>query len=147
MKSKRANNLVLVLLICMMAPLQHAFAAPCVLDDQSPFLGCPFTEDEKKSIKFGSVSAAFGPFNSGGPMFVRFNQARYAINIGTIWVEEDGGGCDVEDVDSSSELFELRDIINFSSNSSDIAFMVNPDDVREITKVWILDCKVMPDIR
>ncbi len=139
-----------LVIICIIALLSvntlhadHLFDN-CVLDNQFPYSNCPFTVAEKKSVRFGNVSGAF-VLSDNNELLIRFNHARYLLNIGASWVEGEDDDCDEEDVDSGSDLFELRNLLN--SSSEDIAFMVNPDDVREITKIWILDCDVEPDTR
>lgn len=145
-RMKRVARISQSLFFCLVLlfPINAVFAQTCVLDSQFPYPDCPFTDEEKKSVRFGSVSGAFVLFDSD-ELLLRFNHARYILNLGASWVEEDDDDCEVEDVDEESDLFVLRSLINFNSN--DIAFMANPDDVREITKVWILDCEVEPDIR
>ena len=131
--------------ICIMLLMTPLHVAQCVFDNQFPYPDCPFTDEEKKSVRFGSVSGAF-VLSGNNELLLRFNHARYILNLGASWIEEDDDDeCEEESVDDDTDLFVLRNLINFNSNN--IAFMVSPDDVREITKVWILDCEVGTDIR
>lgn len=136
------TQLLFACVVLLVTPLQ---AAQCVFDNQFPYPDCPFTDEEKRSVRFGSVSGAF-VLSDSDQLLLRFNHARYILNLGTSWIEEDDDDeCEESNIDDETDLFVLRNIINFDSDN--IAFMVSPDDVREITKVWILDCEVGANIR
>lgn len=119
------------------------YAADCVLNSTFPNLACPFSEQERKSVKFSDVS--FGLIIQNQELAIRFNSVRYRVRVGASWFEE--GDCDEEDIEDLDDLEDLRDEISDITNDSDpdndfIAFTVNPDDVREITTIWFIACKV-----
>ncbi len=124
----------------MIVMCQNTIAAPCTLDNTFPTLLCPFSAQEKISVKFGRVNSEPDfAFVSGLELLIRFNSARYRIKQGSSWRAV--GSCIDNNILSPQDLGTLSQEIQ--NHNGQIAFTVNPDNVREITKVWFLNCEVI----
>ncbi len=137
-KNKLASSLIVYLGMSVIS--QIATAAPCTLDNTFPTLLCPFSAQEKISVKFGRVNSEPDfAFTSGLELLIRFNSARYRIKQGSSW--RDVASCVDNSIVTPQNLGAFSQVIQ--NHNGQIAFTVNPDNVREITKIWLLGCEVM----
>jgi len=145
MMSNKISYYLKLTTAALVLSLSNNLLAECDFNASFPAAACPFTDQEKISVKFGFIS--FGGFvNSNNEIPIRFNSVQYRAKIGTKWQDNT---CIEHTAADSTSLDDLGNIIfdikfrDGGDQTNDyIAFTVDPDNGREITKIWFIDCEV-----